>query len=320
MVRESTLEAYSNESHAERLKALKSIPNLMGKIDRILQEKIKQKSTTQIQSYINIAEPTKNKLIAEIQSYFPDERILPIRDEAQSDIQQYRYFISDYIRLILIRYMIDSYTHVDFHTHADEQIISKIKQAEDYIEDQKHKAESAYTYLKKAKRNSDAHFNQQYIEHHPKLTIKKYIEGEGVDYINTMPYSAITDEDIDNAYQALMKMVHWTIYANDDVKKLLQGNELFSKKTSGGQDSSVEKIFKSFMEALYKPLYIAGIPLIHSAIIIKAGFDYINKPFIEAYANDTNINAFVYEVSTIEKKLKPVKVRYKSKSLAELIP
>lgn len=320
MVKENTLEAYSNELHEERLKALKSIPNFMGRIDKILREKIKQKSVVQIQGYIDILEPAKNKLFEEVQSYFPDERILPIREEAQSDIQKCCYFISDYIHLILIRYMIDSYAHVDFHKHADEQMISKIKQAEDYIEKQKDKASTAYEYLKQAKRHNDAYFNQKYIEHHPKFNSKRYVEGEKVDYVNTMPYSAITDEDIDNAYQTLMKMVHWTIYANGDVKKLLQDNELFSKKTSGGQDSIIDRIFRPFMEDLYMPLHIAGIPLIHSAKIIKEGFDYINKPFTDVYSNSINIDAFTYEASTIEKKLKRVKARFKLKNLEEFIP
>lgn len=311
---------FENDLHANRLKTLRCIADPMNKINEILSEKVKPKSIAKIQEYMVSAKAHKDKLLMKVESFLRNETILPDRKEDKiSDIEVCVNFLSDYIRLLLIEYMIDCYTHLDFHIHADDATIAKAKQAENYVAAQEHKAKDTYAYLKKAKRHSDKYFNREYKEAYPKFNIRQYDENKNVDFINTTPYSPITNKDIENAYQILMKMVHWTIYANDGDTKLLRDVDLFSKKTSGGQDSTIEHIFNDFIKILYIPLYIANIPLLHSAKIIKTGFDYINQPFIEAYTKNFNKTAFTYETSTIEKKLKPIKAAFKTMNLEELI-
>lgn len=316
---EDYLKFFDNEIHTDRLKMFEAISYPMNNINQILSEKTKQKNIDQIQKYIALAEPAKDKLLIQIQSFFPDSIVLPDRTEdAILDLQTCIYFLSDYVRIILIKYMIDCYAHIDFHIHADEMMIAKVKQGKNYINAQVHKANDAYAYLKNAKKHSDAYFNNKHHKQYPKYNSSKYVEGKNVDYINKMPYSKITNEDVDNAYQILMKMVHWTVYA-DDARELIRNEELFSKKTSGGQDSNIETLFNGFMEKLYMPLYVASIPISSSADIIKVGFDYITKSFRDMYAESSNENAFVYEVSTINKKLKRVKKKFKQMGLEELI-
>ena len=316
---EDYLAFVEDELHTERNSLFDSLSMPMGKVNKILLEKVKKRHVVTIKKYISHLSSKKEELDNRLQPYFIDKTILPKREEEPpTEIEKYAYFLSDYIRLILIEYIVKCCAHFDFHTHADDQMIGKIKQAENYITAQENKAKDAYRYLKDAKKYSDAYFKQEHIKHYPKFNEKQYIEGEQVDFINFIPFSKITDEDIENAYQTLMKMVHWTVYANS-ARELIQNKDGFSKKTSGGQDSTIEGIFVQFIGRMYTPLYIANIPTEHSAQIIKVGFDHVTKPFTDTYDQQKNKNAFTYEASTIEGKLKTLKAQFKSVEIEELI-
>lgn len=314
------LDCFEDEMYQDRLKALKSISNVMTYINEILLEKIKDKKLARVQEYITVAEPAKNDLFEKVERFLPEKGILPDRSKAKlSDLENGIYFLSDYIRLLLINFRIQSFTHSDFHIRVGHDEKEKIKKARGFIDFKENEASDIYKRLKVVKNYSDKYFNRENFKDYPKFKSKKYQENEEVDYINTKPYAAITDADIRQMYQTLKKMIHWSIYNDKDVN-ILKDPDLYSKKEAGALDGFVANLSKYYINQIYKLLFVAGIPMEHSVKILDRCVRFINQPFFEKYAHTENRNAFSYEASTIAKKLKPTKKLYKEKSFEELIP
>lgn len=314
------LDCFEDEMYQDRLKALKNVSNIMTYINEIFSNKIKDKKSAHIQEYIAVAKPAKDGLLEQVKRFLPEEDILPDRSKASpSDLEKGIHFLSDYIRLLLINFRIQSFTHSDFHIHLGEDEKEKIKKAKGFIDFKENEANDIYKRLKSVKHCSDKYFNRENIKDYPKFKSKKYQEDEEVDYINTKPYAAITDADIRHMYQTLKKMVHWSIHNDKDVN-MLKNPDLFSKKEAGPLDGIVANLSTHNIEQIYKILFIAGIPAEQSVKILDRCTRYINQPFIKKYAGTKDSGAFVYKASTISKNLKPIKKSYKGKSLKELIP
>lgn len=283
----------------------------------LMQNKIKSSKLPKALEFIQIAEPAQKAFEEEIQKFYPEPlKLWEIGREQkpQNDTIKCAKFFAKYFQLLLIHFSFYNNTYSDFHFIIGPNEKDRLEILKDKNREQVSEARTIFDRLKKAKEISDQH-----LSNNNDFENRDYKRGKNTDYLFELPYSAITDDDIEIMHQILKKTLHWNLFSPNDTS-LLQERKSASRTKARKIDTQIANINDGYIREFYKLFFVLGITTSDSAKIIKQCLEAINMPIKTKYEGTDFAKSFVYAKATIEDKIKEIKPSLEHCSLKELIP